>query len=93
MEVQGLPNTSLALEHQAEVESQTQRKHAQREEDNLQSIKHGTELMREKYFCILAYISMQMITMGLSHRQKMWPGRAIHRRIDQPNLNRKITTT
>ena len=55
MQVQGLSNTSLALEHQAKVESQTQREHAQREGDNLQSIKHRTQIMKEKYLCILAY--------------------------------------
>ena len=54
--------------------------------NNLQSIKHKTQIMKAKYFCILTYISMRLITMGLSHRQKMWPGRAIHRRIDQPGL-------
>ena len=26
--------------------------------------------MKEKYFCILAYISLKLITTGLSHRQK-----------------------
>ena len=70
MQVQGLSNTSLALEHQVEVESQTQRNLAHREGDNLQSIKHRTQIMKAKYFCILAYISMKLITMGLSHRQK-----------------------
>ena len=62
MQVQELSNTSLALEHQEEVESQTQRGHAQGEGDNLQSIKHKTQIMKEKYFCILAYISMRLIT-------------------------------
>ena len=54
--------------------------------NNLQSIKHRTQIMEEKYFCILAYISMRLITMGLSHKQKMWPGRAIHRWNNQPSL-------
>ena len=45
-----------------------------------------TQIMEAKYFCILAYISMRLITMGLSHRQKMWPGRAIHRWTNQPGL-------
>ena len=59
-----------------------------RRKNNLQSIKHKTQIMKEKYFCILAYISMRLITMVLSHRQKMWPGRAIHRRIDQRGLTK-----
>ena len=36
--------------------------------DNLQSIKHRAQIMEAKYFYILAYISMRLITMGLSHR-------------------------
>ena len=55
MQVQGLSNTSLALEHQAKIEYWTQREHAQREGDNIQSIKHRTQIMKEKYLCILAY--------------------------------------
>ena len=47
--------------------------------NNLQNIKHRAQIMKAKYLCILAYISMRLITMGLCHRQKMRPGRAIHR--------------
>ena len=54
--------------------------------NNLQSIKHRTQIMKEKYFCILAYISMRLITMCMSHRQKIWPDRAIHRRANQLGL-------
>ena len=57
-----------------------------REKNNLESIKHRAQIMKEKYFCILAYISMRLITMGMSHRQKMWPSRAIHKRTNQPSL-------
>ena len=89
MEVQGLPNTSLALEHQAEVESQTQREHAQGERDNLQSIKHRTQIMKAKYFCILAY-KHETDYKGLSHRQRgMAINGAIYRRVDQPWSNRE----
>ena len=62
------------------------RKNMHRKKDDLQSIKHRAQIMEEKYFCILAYISMRLITMGLSHRQEMWPGRAIYRRTDHTGL-------
>ena len=41
--------------------------------------------MKAKYFYILAY-KHETDYKGLSHRQKMWPGRAIQRRTDQPGL-------
>ena len=47
--------------------------------------------MKEKYFCILAY-KHETDYKGLSHRQEMWPdNRAIHKRTDQPGLNRQRT--
>ena len=47
--------------------------------------------MKEKYFCILAY-KHENDYKSLSHRQRVWPdNRAIHRRADQPGLNRKRT--
>ena len=50
-----------------------------RKKDNLQGIKHRAQIMEAKYLCILAYIGMKLITMGLSHRQNMGPMRAIYR--------------
>ena len=53
--------------------------------NNLQSIKHITQITKEKYFCILAY-KHETDYKGLSHRQKMWPSRAIQKRTNQPGL-------
>ena len=57
--------------------------------DNLQSIKHRTQIMKEKYFYILAY-KHETDYKGLSHRWKVWPdNRAIHIRTDQPGANKQ----
>ena len=42
-----------------------QRKKQSSRHHNLESL-----IMKAKYFCILAYISLKLITTGLSHRQK-----------------------
>jgi hypothetical protein len=64
-----------------------------RERYNLQNINHRTHIMKEKYFCILAY-KHETGYKGLSHRHKMWPDdRAIHKRTDQPSLADKEPTT
>ena len=45
--------------------------------------------MKTKYFCILAY-KHETDYKGMSHRQRVWPGnRAIHKRENQPGLNRQ----
>ena len=47
---------------------------------------HRTQIMKAKYFCILAY-KLETDYKGLSHRQKVWPNNgAIHRRANQPGL-------
>ena len=38
-------------------------KNMHKKRDNLQSIKHRAQIMEEKYFYILAYIGMKLITM------------------------------
>ena len=45
-----------------------------------------TQIMEAKYFCILAYISIGLITRCLSHRQELWPSRAIHSWTNRPGL-------
>ena len=53
--------------------------------DILQNIKHRTQIMKEKYFFILAY-KLKTNYKGLSHRQKVWPNNgAIYRRENQPS--------
>ena len=43
-----------------------------------------TQIMKEKYFCILAY-KLKIDYKGLSHRQKVCPNNgAIHKRANQP---------
>ena len=46
------------------------RKNMHRKKDNLQSIKHGAQIMEEKCFCILAYISMRLITSGFASQTR-----------------------
>ena len=57
-----------------------QRKRQSSRHHNLESL-----IMKAKYFCILAY-KHETDYKGLSHKQKMWPLRAIHRRTNQPGL-------
>ena len=45
-----------------------------------------TQIMEAKYFCILAYISIGLITRCLSHIQELWPSRAILRWTNKPGL-------
>ena len=54
--------------------------------------KHRTHDHEGKIIQHLAY-KRETNYKGLSHRQEMWPGRAIHRRTDQPGLSRKRTTS
>ena len=54
--------------------------------DKLQNIKHKTQIMKAKYFYILAY-KFETDYKGLSHRERMWPSNgAIHRRANEPSL-------
>ena len=81
-------NAGFPTHHQSYKTKQKyrNRKNMHRKKDNLQSIKHRTQIMEAKYFYILAYISMRLITMGLSHRQEIYPSMAIHRWTNQPGL-------
>ena len=87
MQVQELSNTSPALIRLSRNNISETGRTCTKRKNNLQRIKHRAQIMKAKYFCILAY-KHETGYKGLSHRQKMWPSKAIHRRTNQPSLTK-----